>query len=225
MNALEKSIYATLPTLVELGKRHGRNEPGRLPRALAYGVFWHRWEEVLSEWSAEEISNLIKGFVYFEKLSPSNGFGSVAPTPQIFSVYSSRVRAIEIDALADWVLGNTVNEYCPFGTHNHGAKSLKELALKNYQIMQSKLETQSRETARECESKAKRAHDATLRLPRALERNDVKAVIALISKGANPDYFLADGSTARQIAKDLGRDNLLLSPDTSTEQLLHGQRK
>jgi len=209
MSNREKIIYESLLTLVEVGKHDGNFEPGKLPSAHAYGLFWHKWEETLATWTLDEIFFLIKGFVYFERMSDSNGFGSVPPVPQIFSLYSSKVDQISADTLANWILANTVNEYCPFGTNNHGAKSLIHLEQINHLKATNKQAIQIREIEREKSAKLSRAHEATIRLPRAIERNDVKAVTALMLKGADPDYLLADGQTARQIAKRLGREEIL----------------
>lgn len=203
---------ATLPAIVELGKQGGNFVPKELPSGETFGALWDQWDQVLSGWSTEEILHLAKGMVYFERLNRVNYFGSVAPTPRIFSVYAGRVAKEDSDLLADWILANTVNEYSPFGTNNHGAKSLEELALKLNQLEKRKSDTRQRENVRQQEAKARRAHEASLRLPRAIERNDVSAVTALIERGADPDYLLPDGRSARQLATDLGRSNLLIPP-------------
>lgn len=202
---------ATLPAIVELGKQGGNFVPKELPSGETFGALWDQWDQILSGWSTEDILHLAKGMVYFERLNRVNYFGSVAPTPRIFSVYAGRVAKEDSDLLADWILANTVNEYCPFGTNNHGAKSLEQLECKLRQIELRKAETRQRESAREQEAKVRRAQEASLRLPRAIERNDVSAVAALIAKGADPDYSLPDGRSARQIAKELGRVELLTS--------------
>jgi hypothetical protein len=208
----EKELYAALLVLVELGKQGGENIPSPFVRDRGFGAFWDKWDVILSAWNNENILNLARGLTLFERLSPAHCFGSVSPVPQIYSVYASRVSLAERDALADWILANTVNEYCPFGTFNRGAKSLKEYELKLQQSKDRKLATQQRETARERDAKAKRSEEASRHLPRAIERNDVLAVAGLIAKGANPDHLLPDGRTARQIAHELGRGDLLTTP-------------
>jgi len=91
--------------------------------------------KVLAEWDAEDVINLIKGFIYYERISLSDGFGSVTPVPQIFSIYCVKRGILTDDEFADWVLANSVNEYCPYGTNNHGAKSLAELSLIEKQFL------------------------------------------------------------------------------------------
>jgi hypothetical protein len=213
MNAREEKILSALDNLVRLGRNNGEllGEVNGLPSPSAFGIFWQRWQEILGFWNPDDLQDLIKGFVYYEMLPPANGFGSVPPVPQIFSIYLSKVSREQSNSLADWILAHTVNEYCPYGTNNHGARSLKELEQINKQRNQKKLEMFSREQERENHAKAKRAHDATLRLPKAVKRNDINAVVALIAKGANPDSVGDDGLTARQIAKELGRE-LLFQP-------------
>lgn len=43
------------------------------------------------------------------------------------------VESEERDRFADWILRNTVNDYTPYGTSNHGARSLDELHQKDGQ--------------------------------------------------------------------------------------------
>lgn len=210
MSPLEDSILSTLPKLVVLGKTGDPKDIDfrLLPRPSDYGVFWQKWSMVLANWGTEDIYCLIKGFIYIEKIAPRYGFGSVPPVAQIFHFYSGKVGASNQDLLANWILANTVNDYCPFGTHNHGAKSLDELEQKAESKAQKKIANEKIEKARALEAKVKRAQEATQRLPRALERKDMGAIIALIGKGTDPDHVLPDGRTSRGIAASLGLQNI-----------------
>ncbi len=211
MNEKENKIYSTLPKLVELGISEGKVNLGLMPGADEFGVFGHKWAEVLAEWNAADVLNLIKGFTYFEKISHSNGFGSVPPVPQIFTVYCEKKGVLTADEMADWILANSVNDYCPYGTNNHGAKSLAELSLIKNTISDKKLKTKESEKERERSAKNKRAQDATLRLPKSIERKDYNAIRSLLAKGADPDYLMSDGRTSRDIAKNLGLLELFLN--------------
>ena len=113
--------------------------------------------------------------------------------------------------MADWILANSVNDYCPYGTNNHGAKSLAELSFIKNTISDKKLKTKESEKERERSAKNKRAQDATLRLPKSIERKDYNAIRSLLAKGADPDYLMSDGRTSRDIAKNLGLLELLLN--------------
>lgn len=210
MISREDSILSTLPKLAALGVKGELKEIDfkSLPRPSDYGVFWKKWDKVLADWATDDLYNLIKGLVLIEKLAPVHGFGSVPPVPQIFRFYNSRVDAKDQDLFANWILANTVNDYCPYGTHNHGAISLEELK-KNAQLSsQMKLANSDAEKVRASEAKLKRAQDATQRLPRAIERKDMGAIAALVGKGADPDHVNTDGRTARSIAISMGLDDI-----------------
>ena len=211
MNNREKLIFQTLPKLVMLG-RNELLDIEKLPSPFAYGVFDRNWSAVLSDWLSQDIFYLIKGFVFFERLKPENNFGSVSPIPEIFSFYALISSQQESDFLADWVLANCVNYLCPFGSQNFGAKSLIELSLINKTRSEMKIEFQKREAGIAQTAKERRAIAATRSLPKAIKRRDTLAVHALIKKGADPDFLLEDGRTARTIATDLalGQINAIL---------------
>ena len=80
VTSLEDSILSTLPKLAALGRKGELIEIDfeSLPRTSDYGVFWQKWDKVLADWSTEDLYNLIKGFVFIEKLASSYGFGSVS---------------------------------------------------------------------------------------------------------------------------------------------------
>jgi hypothetical protein len=203
MNDRELKIFNSLELIVELGSGGSSPVGMALPRVHSYGVFWGRWNELLSSWDSMNLEQLIKGLVKLEALSSPNTFGSVSPVPQIFSLYCTRVDEVLVDALANWVLANTVNDYCPYGTHNYGAKSLIELSMLEQQRNEIKRKRQDQEFARKKEAKLIRAKVATSRLPNAILRKDKQAINALLSKGADPDFIQQDGTTARGLAEQL----------------------
>jgi len=188
MNNREKLIYETLPKLVMLG-RNEHLDIGKLPAPFAYGVFERNWSAILSDWLLQDIFYLIKGFVFFERMKPENNFMSVPPIPEIFSFYALMSSQQESDLLADWVLGNTVNYLCPFGSQNFGAKSLVELSQIHRNRSEIKIELQKREAGIAQAAKERRAIAATRSLPKAIKRRDTLAVHALIKKGADPDFL------------------------------------
>jgi len=122
-------IVRLVPLLVELGRTDGATV---IPDALVvkgwdFAVLWKRWDQIVNGWCETQIAYLIKGLTYFEKTYP-HGFGSAPPVANLYRIYVALVDEEDRNELADWVLANTVNDYCPFGTHNHGARSLPELA-------------------------------------------------------------------------------------------------
>ena len=214
----QQRIIDLVPLLVELGRTADRSvlADARLPNAWDFGVLWQQWDRVVSGWEAAQVADLIKGLTYFERMF-DRGFGSVPPVANLFHIYASMVDTGERNRFADWVLANTVNDYSPFGTDNHGARSLEDLAKKTAARFAGKQATAAREQARFEDARIQRSMQATERLPNALRRKDAKAVAALLAKGADVDAVGPSGQTAREVARDLGVD-ALLSGDATDDQ-------
>lgn len=214
----QQRILDIVPLLVELGRTADRSvlTDVRLPNAWDFGVLWQQWDHVVSGWEAAQVADLIKGLTYFERMF-DRGFGSVPPVANLFRIYASMVDTGERNRFADWVLANTVNDYSPFGTNNHGARSLEDLAKKAAASFAGKQATAAREQARFEDARSQRSMQATERLPNALRRKDAKAVAALLAKGADVDAVGPSGQTAREVARDLGVD-ALLSGDATDNQ-------
>lgn len=206
----QQRIIDIVPLLVELGRTADRSvlADTRLPNACDFGVLWQQWGHVVSGWEAAQVADLIKGLTYFERMF-DRGFGSVPPVANLFHIFASMVDVVERNRFADWVLANTVNDYSPFGTDNHGARSLEDLAKKTALRCSGKQVTAAREQARFEDARVRRSMQATDRLTNALRRKDAKAVSALLAKGADPDAVGRSGQTARELARDLGVDGML----------------
>ncbi len=202
---MEQRIIDLVPLLVELGRTADRSVIGdaEFPNSWDFGVLWKQWDRVVDGWEAAQVADLIKGLTYFERMF-DRSFGSVPPVANLFHIYASMVDANEQDRFADWVLRNTVNDYTPYGTSNHGARSLEELERKQDERFSRKRATAASEQARFEDARSQRSEQATERLPNALRRKDAKAVAALIAKGANLDAVGPSGKSAREIARDLG---------------------
>jgi hypothetical protein len=204
-NPVQQKIIDLVPLLVELGRSADRAVIGgaELPNSWDFGVLWKQWDRVVGGWDPAQVADLIKGLTYFERMFDC-GFGSVPPVANLFHIYASMVDAGERSRFADWVLANTVSDYSPFGTHNHGARSLEELAKKADARFARKQATAAREQARFEDARGQRSILATERLPNALRRRDAKAVAALLATGADADAVGPSGQSAREIARDLG---------------------
>ena len=204
LNLMEQRIIDLVPQLVELGRTADPSVIGDaiLPEAWDFGVLWKKWDQVVAGWDAVQVRELIRGLTYFERMF-NRGFGSVPPVANLFRIYASMVESDERDRFADWILRNTVNDYTPYGTSNHGARSLDELHQKEDARSARKLDTASNERAKFEDAKTRKAQEASERLPNALRRRDAKAVAALIAKGADPDVVGASGQSARSIAAEL----------------------
>ncbi len=96
--------------------------------------------------------------------------------------------------MADWILRNTDNDWVPFS--NYGTHSLEEYH-KRYREWEEILEASHKaEEVRQTEAKTRKAQRATHNLFGAIGRKDMKAILALLSLGADaysPDSF---GKTA-----------------------------
>jgi hypothetical protein len=188
----------------------------RLPNPWDFGVLWQQWDSVVIGWKAEQVVNLIKGLTYFESMFDS-GFGSVPPAANLFRIYAPMVDAEERNRLADWILANTVNDYMPYGTNNHGARSLDELKKMEDARAVRKQGSAAREQTRFEDARNLRSIKATEKLPNALRRKDSKAVNALLAKGAEADALGASGKSAREVAKDLGIEEWLSGKATDEQ--------
>lgn len=188
----------------------------RLPESWGFGVLWKKWDLVVTGWDAVQVCELIQGLTYFERMF-NRGFGSVTPVANLFRIYASMVESEERDRLADWILRNTVNDYTPYGTSNHGARSLDELHKKEDARFARKLATASNEQARFEDAKSRKRQKASERLPNALRRKDAKAVAALIANGADLDVVGASGQSARTIAAELGVSDWLIMDQADDE--------
>jgi hypothetical protein len=218
LNSTEQRIIDLVPQLVELGRTADPSVIGDaiLPEAWDFGFLWKKWDQVVAGWDAVQVRELIQGLTYFERMF-NRGFGSVPPVANLFRIYASMVESEERDRFADWILRNTVNDYTPYGTSNHGARSLDELHQKEDARSARKWATASNERARFEDAKSRKIQEASERLPNALRRKDAKAVAALIAKGADPDVVGASGQSARTIAAELGVSDWLIMNQAEDE--------
>lgn len=215
---LEQKIIDLVLLLVKLGRTEDPHvfAESMLPNARDFGVLWKKWDRVVEGWEAAHVADLIRGLTLFEKVY-NRGFGSVPPVANVFRIYASIVDVKDRDDLAEWVIANTVNEYAPYGTHNHGARSLAELKEKEDATFAQKRFTATREHARFENARTHKVLQATEKLPNALRRKDSKAVAALIAKGADADAKGSTGQSAREIAKELGVEAWLSAQATDIQ--------
>lgn len=104
--------------------------------------------------------------------------------------------------LLDWVLRNTKS----YWYYSHGARSVEELDAIRALIAERRAEGIERDQRRQVSDKARIAAAATKNLPNAVRRGDLKAVRALIAKGADPATSAPDGSSLIAVAASLGFD-------------------
>ena len=59
------------------------------------------------------------------------------------------------------------------------------------------------------EARQRKAHLATERLEKAVVRGDRKAVLALLDRGADPDFRGASGRLPIEVARELGHSEII----------------
>jgi len=78
--------------------------------------------------SADELYQLIKGLIYFTRIFPSSGGGSVSPISTLLDIFAEKDPEREPELTA-WIIDNRTNRYDPWGTSRYSyARSLGERA-------------------------------------------------------------------------------------------------
>jgi len=90
-----------------------------------------RFEEVTEyakKKTADELYRLIKGLIYFTRVFPRSGGGSVSPISTLLEIFATKDPAREPELTA-WIIDNRTNRYDPWGTSRQSyARSLGERA-------------------------------------------------------------------------------------------------
>ena len=151
--------------------------------------------------SEPRLRNFIRGLVLYHRATGEvpDGHGSASPVIHYYSEYIKRFPDSE-PSLTAWIVDNRVNGYEPFGRWGIKARSQAELIA----ISQEDLKRQSKQSAKEAldhEARGLReTQKATERLADAVRRGDLKAVKALIEKGADPRAALPQGGSLQRLA-------------------------
>jgi len=166
---------------------------------------WHRVTESLS---IEDLVALIKCLTIAERSFEGWKAGSVSPVIWLFRSLSGLDPNLA-DTVANWVLTHTENDYLPFGTMNLGAKSLAEYHhLKEVASERAKAR-QEAEVYRQESARQRKAQEATHALIGAVKSGDVKAVKALIAKGADINAKDSAGVSVGEHAHTKGNQEIL----------------
>jgi hypothetical protein len=132
--------------------------------------------------------------------------GSVSAVIWLFNKYAPSLPH-DKDSLADWILGHTDNYYVPFS--NYGAKTLSEYYKRRSEHLNEKRGTQIKEEKRHQEAIQRHTIKAINDIFPAITRGDIKAVKALIQKGANLAACNSDGVTPIQWAAKYGKEEIV----------------
>lgn len=164
---------------------------------------WLKVAEVLSE---DELRHLIHGLVLYSRARGRGVGGSVSPVIALYYDYIARFPGQE-PALTAWVVDNRVNDYDPFGSAcDEGARTYAEFLERQelrWREHQARLLQRQQDAARL--KQMRDAEKATTNLAGAVRRGDLKAVMALLAKGADPSKAVADGGSLVALAEANGR--------------------
>lgn len=162
--------------------------------------WWYAVADALAE---KELEALIRSMNIAECNYPSFGGGSVTGTIWAFRRLQQRMHS-SLDGLADWLLAHTTNPWVPFGSNNHGARSLTELRGQRERAASMRSEKAFKENERQAVDAVRIADKATHNIFAAIRRKDIKAVHALVLRGARLDAVDPTGNTALAYARSLG---------------------
>lgn len=140
------------------------------------------WKNIAARLEEAELLALIKAMTMAENILPGWSSGSVSPVIWLYNCYHP-ANPMAKEHLTDWILARTQNPWVPFS--NHGARSLAEYQKITDRIRQEKKAVQVAEAKRQADAVARRAAKATLDMFNAVRRGDMKAIKALIVKGAD----------------------------------------
>lgn len=158
---------------------------------------WDHVAEILSE---DRLLALIKALTLLEEY-PNFKAGSVAPVIWLFRRLPN---ANDRTNLINWILSHTENDYLPFGSSNHGAKSIEDYHHRCKSIEERRKARHNAEENRQREAKTRKTKEASQRLFGAIRRKDTKAVEALLVRGADCKAIDESGQTALEYAKSIG---------------------
>lgn len=161
------------------------------------------WYAVADSLTENELEALIRVMTVAERDYPPFGGGSVTGAIWAFRRLQQRTRN-SLDGLADWILAHTTNPWVPFGSNNHGARSLTDLRTLRERAASMRSEKALKENERQAADAVRIADKATRDIFAAIRRKDIKAVQALLIRGARLDIADPTGNTALTYARSLG---------------------
>ncbi len=161
------------------------------------------WNDIGANLSAQEIIALIKALTVAERKVPEMKAGSVSPVIWLYRHLRQRFPG-EYAVLEEWILEEADNDYLPWGTSNHGARSLDEFRRLNEKVAQRKEERQRAEEQRHIDARKRKAQKATHDLVGAIRRKDSEAIVALRRRGADVSATDARGKLFLELALNTG---------------------
>ncbi len=162
--------------------------------------FWYSIADSIPE---AELEALVRAITIAERDYPEFGGGSVSGVIWAFRRLQHRTHSNR-DTLADWILAHTNNPWAPFGSSNLGARSLAEFQAIQQRAATARIQRAQNENERQAAVASRIANKATHDIFAAIRRKDIKAVQALLLRGARLDVSDDTGKTAMVYAQSLG---------------------
>lgn len=209
-----------LARLVEIGREERYTELefiGSAVPSAQRGEFMRlrpdSWIEAISQLSESDTVFLIKALTKLERY-PDFRAGSASPVIWIFRGLKNAAERVD---LIDWILANTENDYLPFGSQNHGAKSLAEYRQISADFAVRDAVRRDEERERQRSARSRKAADASQKLFGAIRRKDKSAVRALLARGADVSAVDSSGQSARDAAVAAGLGYLLIANESEQD--------
>jgi hypothetical protein len=167
------------------------------------------WLQVAQNCGPEDVADLIRGLILYCRASGRSIGGSVSPVIVLYRSLIERVPEWE-PPLTRWIVDNRTNPYEPFGTLNdEGATTYGEYVERREARVQRARANEAAEVERQQEAikiRVTRERDeSTQRLAGAVRRGDLRAVQALLRKGADAARALPEGESLVTLAEENGR--------------------
>ena len=210
---MDSKILEIVQSLIEADKAPGefrlssvagKPRRGGYPSIIPYNHSDAAW--IIDHFSESDVRHLLRALVLYS----SRSWNSVSPVNPIYLLYVARYPAYEAELTA-WIVEHRVNIYDPFGTVMH-SESTSYSEFRAARSAQKVRATNSEaESQRRHEDKlARLAAKATKDLPNAVRRGDLKAVEALLAKGADPVKASVVSGSLRLVAEENGHESIVV---------------
>jgi hypothetical protein len=177
-----------------LWRRHYGGCPSMIPYSKEHAKF------LVEELTQADLQNLIQGLVRYScAVGARYSGGSASPVVPLYYVFTKKYPEAELDLTA-WVVENSVNS-----RYEPGVKWEKD-----YKPSSRTPYISREDEVRHEERLARQAVLATENLPNAIRRGDLKAVDALLARGADVDQAIRIVGPLGQVAIRYGRESMKL---------------
>lgn len=201
----------------QLAKQYSRDE-----FLSVFGLVRDKKEEFCNRFRKDQMVNIVKATTLIEEFDRKTYLtGSVHPAILIIRLLRDESRE-ECGKLDEWVIQNSSNDWLPWGKTRGWAKTFEELeglepggvemTTRTNAAQEAEPQEQGYVSQQEQDMAAKLERDkakAQHNIYNAIRRKDLKAIEAMIAKGADVDCPNDEGKTPRAYAEELGEEKVL----------------